>query len=79
MVRNSNVLGTGSHFWKIGLGKTCTVVFINGRVRSNSKRAGHVKCSGSLSNDVAKGNEVTAASGERLVFSLHGRKGDCGL
>jgi hypothetical protein len=46
-----------------------------------SKGGSHVNCSGSLViNDVAKANEVTAStSGEHLVFSLHGRKGESGL
>ena len=67
VVSNSNVLGMGTHFWKIALGKAHTVVFINGRLRSNSKGTSLMTSSGSLSNDVAKRNEVTAAGGEHTI------------
>ena len=54
-------------------------VFINCRLRHNSKGASHMKSSRSFSNDEATRNEVTAAGGECIVFSLHGRKGNSGL
>jgi hypothetical protein len=38
-----------------------------------------MKSSRSFSNDEATRNEVTAAGGECIVFSLHGRKGNSGL
>ena len=36
MIQDSNVLGSGSHFWHSSLRMTCTLVFIGGRVRTNS-------------------------------------------